>query len=73
MIDKLPEDILWEITKCLRIQDYLNIECFSYFREYYTSYVITIQRWYIKLPYITHNIKTSHTDIIFLERYISSE
>ena len=48
MIDKLSEDILWEITKFLNIQDYLNIECFSYFRVYYTPSMIIIQRWYRK-------------------------
>ena len=48
MINKLPDDILWEITKFLRIQDYLNVEWFAYVREYYTPSVITIQRWYRK-------------------------
>lgn len=48
MINKLPEDILWEITKFLRVQDYLNAEWFLYIRVYYTPSAITIQRWYRK-------------------------
>lgn len=46
MIDRLPDDILWEITRFLSIQDYLDVGFFSDFRVYYTPSVITIQKWY---------------------------
>jgi len=47
-MNRLPYDILFEISSYLNIIDTFKINIDNYFTLYYTPYIIKIQKWYFK-------------------------